>query len=109
MRTLNLEEAAAFLKLHPEELRHRAKRGVLPGAKVGRRWVFVDEDLVAFLRSLYASAHPALRVQSERDSACHLVSGGRSGGLTSSLQAESEYAELLKPRTRPSLKSCATS
>jgi Helix-turn-helix domain len=41
MNTLNLKQAAAFLHIHPEELRSRAKRGLIPGAKVGRRWVFL--------------------------------------------------------------------
>ncbi len=31
---------AAFLRLHPEELRYRAKAGRVPAAKVGKRWVF---------------------------------------------------------------------
>jgi hypothetical protein len=41
MNTLNLKQAAAFLHMHPEEVRSRAKRGLIPGAKVGRRWVFL--------------------------------------------------------------------
>ena len=45
--------AAQFLRVHPEELRRRAKAGQIPGAKVGRAWVFLAEDLAGFLRSLY--------------------------------------------------------
>lgn len=41
VKTLNLHQAAAFLHMHPEEVRSRAKRGLIPGAKVGRRWVFL--------------------------------------------------------------------
>jgi len=41
MNTLNLKQAAAFLHMHPEEVRSRSKRGVIPGAKVGRKWVFL--------------------------------------------------------------------
>ena len=41
MKTLDLKQAAAFLHMHPEELRSRAKRGLIPGAKVGRKWVFL--------------------------------------------------------------------
>jgi hypothetical protein len=33
MKTLNLHEAATFLHMHPEELRTRAKRGIIPSAK----------------------------------------------------------------------------
>jgi hypothetical protein len=31
-------ELAAFLHMHPGEVRTRAKRGLIPGAKIGRRW-----------------------------------------------------------------------
>jgi hypothetical protein len=41
VKTLNLKEAGAFLHMHPEELRSRAKRGLIPGAKIGRKWVFL--------------------------------------------------------------------
>ena len=41
MNTLNLKQAAAFLHMHAEEVRARAKRGLIPGAKAGRRWVFL--------------------------------------------------------------------
>lgn len=33
MNTLDLEGAAAFLHMHPEELRTRAKRGLIPEPK----------------------------------------------------------------------------
>ncbi len=62
MTALSLIEAAAFLKMHPEEVRRRAKLGAIPGAKASRAWVFIDDDLAAFLRSLYAAPRQALRV-----------------------------------------------
>ena len=49
METLDLHEAADFLKLHPEVLRRRARAGQVPAAKVGRCWVFLHEDLVGYL------------------------------------------------------------
>src|SRR5213080_1315985 len=52
VRTLNLDEAAEFLHMHAEEVRARAKRGLIPGAKAGRRWVFLEPDLAQFVRSL---------------------------------------------------------
>ena len=53
VKSLDLDEAAAFLHMHPEEVRSRTKRGLIPGAKAGRRWVFLEIDLADFLRSLY--------------------------------------------------------
>jgi len=38
METLGLKAAAAFLRCHPEELRRRARAGIVPGAKIGRAW-----------------------------------------------------------------------
>ena len=64
MRTLDLAEAADFLHIHKEELRVRAKRGVVPGARVGRRWVFLEQDLADYLRSLYTVRRQALKVPS---------------------------------------------
>ncbi len=40
MRTLNLQQAAALLMIHPVTLQAKARRGEIPGARPGRRWVF---------------------------------------------------------------------
>ena len=50
MNTLNLEETARFLKVHTETISRLAKTGQLPGAKIGRAWVFLEEDLIEYLR-----------------------------------------------------------
>lgn len=91
MKTLNLREAAAFLHMHPEELRARAKRGLIPGAKIGRRWVFIEIDLAEFVRSLYPVRRQALPV---RNSA--LEGAYRAGEPSSSLRTMNEYDNLLK-------------
>lgn len=48
-RTLSLDEAAAYLHVHPETLRQRALSGRVPAAKPGRAWVFLLADLVEYL------------------------------------------------------------
>ncbi len=53
MNTLNLQEAAAFLKIHPVTLGEKARLGIIPGTKIGKCWVFVDVDLIAYIRSQY--------------------------------------------------------
>lgn len=53
MSTLNLEQAAELLKLHPQTVLQRARSGVIPGAKPGKCWVFIEEDLIQWLRTLY--------------------------------------------------------
>ena len=57
--TLTLEEAASLLKVHPETLRELALKGKVPGVKVGRAWVFITGDLVAWLRTQYKDRTPA--------------------------------------------------
>ncbi|MBX3694213.1 MAG: helix-turn-helix domain-containing protein [Steroidobacteraceae bacterium] len=54
MKTLNLQQAAALLLIHPVTLQAKARAGEIPGAKPGRRWVFVEDDLRAYLRAQYA-------------------------------------------------------
>ena len=53
MKTLGLEEAAAFLHMSAYCLRQMAEAGKVPGAKTGPkgyRWVFTDEALEEYLR-----------------------------------------------------------
>lgn len=107
--TLTLQEAAAFLKLHPEELRRRAKAGQIPGAKVGRAWVFLQQDLADFVRSLYAQPRQALRVTLRKEiETCHFADATASTGSTFAHPQESEYADLLGLPTKPKRKSFTT-
>jgi excisionase family DNA binding protein len=102
MVTFTLLQAAAFLKIHPEELRQRAKAGRIPGAKVGRAWVFLQDDLAAYLRSLYSRPRQALRVTLGKEvEPCHFAGEMESGGSTCELQMENEYAALLGLPKKP--------
>jgi len=101
MDTLGLKEAAAFLRCHPEELRRRAKAGIVPGAKVGRCWVFLEDDLAGYLRSLYPQRRQALQVTPRKEMQCHFANAAVAGGSTSSLPTGGEYAALLGLPTKP--------
>lgn len=52
MKTFDLPGAAAFLKVDPSTIKRMAQRGEIIGAKVGRSWVFREEDLDTYLREL---------------------------------------------------------
>ena len=54
---LTTEEAAAYLKVHPETMRNWARKGVIPPAKLGNRggFRFRREDLDRFVESRRAS------------------------------------------------------
>lgn len=41
-----------MLQLSPGTLMRRARAGVVPGARIGRRWVFVRADLLAAAKAL---------------------------------------------------------
>ncbi len=53
MRTLNLEEAALFLKLPIDYIISEVESGLLPGAKLSDDFIFIDEDLTSFIRNKY--------------------------------------------------------
>jgi len=71
--TLGLEEARALLRVSRDCLLRRARAGKVPGAKIGRQWVFIRADLVELIR----------KQASER--ACHSIAAAtlRTGGVGS--------------------------
>jgi excisionase family DNA binding protein len=108
VRTLDLQEAADFLKLHHEEVRRRAKAGKIPAAKIGKRWAFLEDDLVTYFRSLYAQPRQALQVGHMEKQLCHSQNAVVRGGLTSPHQAARELDALLQQKTKPKHKNSMT-
>ena len=105
-RTLDLQEAAHFLRLSPENLREKAVSGVIKGAKPGKCWVFLQSELVAYLRSLYPVASgqvPSSGCDIEEVSLCHSTNAVKSGGYGSLVQVDGEYDDLLEldARSKP--------
>jgi len=102
MRTLDLKEAAAFLKMTPAALRRKAANGETPGAKPGKRWCFREDDLAEYLRSLYPSdAKTSWGVveSNRRTTIWHSAKEVASGGLES-VTVEEEYSKALELRTK---------
>lgn len=48
--TLDLHGVAALCKAEPETIAQYARSGELPGTKMGKSWVFLRDDVLAFLR-----------------------------------------------------------
>ncbi len=96
METLNLKQAAEFLNIHPETLRQGAKAGEIPGAKIGKSWVCIKEDLLNHIRARYAPKRQVAQVHIEEKKLCHLNVAEVSGGSTSSIPTDEEYAAALK-------------
>lgn len=105
MRTLDLQEAAAWLHMSPAVLRLHARQGRLKAAKPGKRWVFLEEDLATYLRQLYARRRQApLSGSNVEESIWESTNAVMSGGSTSPHQTASEYADLLGLPTVRSLR-----
>ena len=96
MKTLDLKEAAIFLKMTPEGLRTKAARGDIPGAKPGKRWCFREDDLAEYLRSFYSSPvkEPQGVIENSRRKTCHSTKEKTYGGLISTTM-EKEYNKVL--------------
>jgi hypothetical protein len=93
VKSLNLVEAAEFLRLHPITLLRKAQTGEIPGAKPGKRWVFLDVDLADYLRANYRR-----QASSDSKEMKHWLSiderGRRAGALTSPSE-DDEYGRAL--------------
>lgn len=61
MKTLTRLEAAAFLKCDKSVVSDLYAKGELPGAKVGRKMVFFESDIEAYLRAKMDSRAAMLR------------------------------------------------
>jgi hypothetical protein len=101
MKTLSLPEAAAFLRCHPEWLRSQAKLGHIPGAKIGKSWVFIDEDLAAHIRAIYAKNRQMAQVEPQEVAPCHSTSAkiANIGGSKSRSRASRQCREVLGLKT----------
>jgi excisionase family DNA binding protein len=96
MKTMGIEEAAAFLRVHRITLYRMAKRGEVPAAKPGKEWVFIDVDLIGWLRAQY-QVQASLSDSDERRQTCHSSNARirRTGGSKLLPQMDDEYNKVL--------------
>jgi hypothetical protein len=109
MSTLTLQQAAEFLKIHPVTLLEKANAGIVPGAKIGKRWVFIEIDLIDYIRSQYPRR--ALQGEHERSITCHSTNARIHpiGGSNSRAATDDRYSKALGLPTRSKPRSCTTS
>ena len=93
MKTLDLSEASDFLKVHPSTLLEKTRTGAIPGRKVGRAWVYLEDELVAYLRALTYQPIP-----------CRSTSAVKRGTRTSPSAGVRDLGDLLGLPTRRSRK-----
>ena len=109
MRTLDLHEAAQFLRMSPAVLRLHARQGRVKAAKPGKRWVFLEDDLAAYLRQLYAHGRQApLSGSRQEKSRWGYTDAVMSGGSLSPPRTASEYAALLGLPTKRARRNSTT-
>jgi excisionase family DNA binding protein len=103
MKTLDLLEAAQLLKLHPQTVLQRARSGGIPAAKPGKCWLFIENDLIEWLRSQYHS--PQQDVGQGGKNVCSLKDKtANTGGIALPRQTAQQYANLLKLPIREKLR-----
>jgi excisionase family DNA binding protein len=98
MKTLDLEEASKFLKMHPQTVRRMAVAGELPAAKPGKCWAFIEDDLANWLRSRYVQPRQVPEGKEETPWRSIRGKGPLSGGPGSSSKNE-KYVSLLGLKT----------
>ena len=109
-RSLGVNEAAQFLRMHRVTLLEKARSGEIPGAKPGKSWVFLEADLAAYLRSLYPQQWRALQGDSMEVSPCHSSNAKtRLIGGSNSPTTDDEYSKALALPTRQKRGSTTTS
>lgn len=108
MCTLDLCHAAAFLRIHPVTLKVKAAAGLIPGARIGRRWVFVEADLLAHVRAQYGRR--ALQGDNLEKSICHFSNAVTPHiGGSNSATTDARYNAVLGLRTKRGPRSITTS
>ena len=109
MNTLDIEQAAKLLKISTGALSHKARAGVIKAAKPGKRWVFIEEDLIDYIRSLYRTPRQTPLMGGDIGHAqCHSTNEVKLGGFASPLQREKEYVALLELKTKNKRKNSKT-
>ncbi|QKI88909.1 helix-turn-helix domain-containing protein [Thiomicrorhabdus xiamenensis] len=99
-KLLTLSQAANYLGCNPETVRRHAQAGKIPAAKLGRKWVFIEQDLAQYLRNQYSTPESVVQVvDNNEESLCQSTNETLSGGLNSLHQMEREYSALLGLKT----------
>ena len=89
MKTLSLEQAAAWLFTTPDTVSECIRRHGLPAAKVGRAWVLVDVDVIDWIRKRYGERAACTSSKEQK-----MVLGG-----STSVSTVRELDALLAPQT----------
>jgi len=102
MKTLDLTEASELLKIHPQTILQLARAGNIPAAKPGKCWVFIDADLIDWLRTNYIANQCTASPHCKRER--HpLQKEKRTIATSNLLSKEKLYTDLLEPKTKKNI------
>ncbi|ARB94013.1 DNA-binding protein [Legionella longbeachae] len=93
-RTLNIIEASKFLGAHKETVRRMVANGIIPAAKIGRSWRFIEDDLVMYIRNKYSTWDASQGVNIRSIDTWHSTKEMGSGGQIFTTK-ESVYEKVL--------------
>src|SRR6185295_19514081 len=62
MKTLSAEEAAGLLHLNVKRVQSLARSGKLPAVRVGRKWLFPEDQITSLLGCPVVPARPAFEI-----------------------------------------------
>lgn len=101
MRTLSTGEAARLLHLHPKQVQNLARAGRIPGVRVGRKWLFHQDQIERLLGRPAETPSAALEI-SARNRLRGTLSGLRIDGLMAEAIVRIGDQELVSVITRAS-------
>jgi excisionase family DNA binding protein len=101
--TLDVVPAAKLLGIHPETLKKQAASGEVPGAKCGRKWVFIEADLLSHIRAKYAPkvTLPCLQ-RSKGSTSANPAASGTSTSITLGIGYVAQLDNLITRRPKRS-------
>ena len=102
MEYLNAQEAADLLRIHAKRVQKLARDGLLPAARVGRKWLFRREELEALVRPKPETAAPSLGGLSARNHLAGTIVGLAVDGLMAEVRIRIDGQELVALITRSS-------
>jgi len=102
MDYLNAHEAAALLRIHVKRVQKMARDGLLPAARIGRKWLFRRRELEALVRPKPEPTPPALGGLSARNHLEGTIVGLALDGLMAEVRLRIGDQELVALITRSS-------
>jgi excisionase family DNA binding protein len=99
MKTMGIDDASQLLRVHPVTLSKMASSGEIPAAKIGKEWVFIEVDLIDYIRAQYKTR----ALEGERkETLCHFTNAKTQpfGGSKSVLADNRQYNVLLGLKTK---------